>query len=308
VLGHFAGVGLLGGEFALDEERALIVMTRLAGAMSKVSGRKVNAMEAAQGVLTVANTNMERALRQISIERGHDTRDFALLPFGGAGGLHAVELAQALRMPRIIVPNLAGALSAIGVVTADVVKDQSRTIMLDATAAVTKRLEQIFKEMERTAAAALRDEGFPAARQRHERSVALRYQGQSFELQVKYSATNLAASFHRAHLERYGYAQESNAVEIVSARVRSTGLVKKPAQKQTKVARKANAKPARLASAYVGSEKVQVAVYRRNDLPAGAELRTPCIVTEYSSTTLVPAAARAQVDDFGNLIIESSGE
>jgi N-methylhydantoinase A len=132
----------------------------------------------------------------------------------------------------------------------------------------------------------------------------LRYQGQSFELQVKYSAADLAASFHRAHLARYGYAQEANAVEIVSARVRSTGLVKKLPQKRAEVARDAKAKPARLASAYVGGEKIQVAVYRRDDLLAGAQLRTPCIVTEYSSTTLVPAPARAKVDDFGNLIIQ----
>jgi len=306
VLGHFGGAGLLGGEFSLDEERALIVMTSLAGAMSKVAGRELNAVEAAQGVLLVANTNMERALRQISVERGHDTRDFTLLPFGGAGGLHAVELAQALSIPRIIVPNLAGALSAIGVLTADVVKDQSQTIMLDVSKGVAKKLEQIFKKMEQSAAEALREEGFPRAQQRHERSVALRYQGQSFELQVKYSGADLAASFHRAHSARYGYAQETNAVEIVSARVRSTGLVKKPAQKRTKVSRDAKAKPTRLASAYIWGEKTQVAVYRRDDLSAGAQLRTPCIVTEYSSTTLVPATARAQVDNFGNLIIELS--
>jgi len=279
-------------------------MTKLAGAMSKVAGRQLNAVEAAHGVLLVANTNMERALRQISVERGHDTRDFALLPFGGAGGLHAVELAQALSIPRIIVPNLAGALSAIGVLTADVVKDQSQTIMLDVTNGVAKKLEQIFKQMERTAAQALREEGFPTAQQRHERSVALRYQGQSFELQVKYSAGDLTASFHRAHLARYGYAQEANAIEIVSARVRSTGLVKKPAPERIVVAHDAKAKPARLASAYIGGEKTQVAVYQRDDLPATAQLRTPCIVTEYSSTTLVPATARAKVDDFGNLIIQ----
>jgi len=256
--------------------------------------------------LLVANTNMERALRQISVERGHDTRDFALLPFGGAGGLHAVELAQALNIPRIIVPNLAGALSAIGVLTADVVKDQSQTIMLDAKNGAVKKLEQIFKKMERTAAQALREEGFPTTRQRHDRSVALRYQGQSFELHVKYSGADLAASFHRAHLMRYGYAQEASGVEIVSARVRSTGLVKKPAQKRTEIARDAKAKPSRLASAHIGGEKIQVAVYQRDDLLAGTQLRTPCIVTEYSSTTLVPAPARAKVDDFGNLIIEVS--
>ena len=111
-------------------------------AMSKASGRRVTAIEAAQGVLSVANTNMERALRRISVERGYDSREFALLPFGGAGGLHAVDLAQALRIPRIIVPSAAGALSAIGVLTADVVKDQSRTTMVEVVPGFEHRGEQ----------------------------------------------------------------------------------------------------------------------------------------------------------------------
>src|SRR5205814_5000229 len=96
VLGHFGGAGLLGGEFALDEDRSRLAVGQLASEMSKAAGRKVAIMEAAIGVLTIANTNMERALRRISVERGYDSREFALLPFGGAGGLHAVELAQAL--------------------------------------------------------------------------------------------------------------------------------------------------------------------------------------------------------------------
>jgi N-methylhydantoinase A len=307
LLGHFGGAGLLGNEFPLVEERSRTAMTQLAKAMSRVAGRSVNAMEAAQGVLTVANTNMERALRRISVERGYESRDFALLPFGGAGGLHAVELAQALRIPQVIVPNSAGALSAIGVLTADVVKDQSRTTMLVVMAGVEKKLNQIFNEMEHSAAVALRGGGFPASQQLHERSLALRYRGQSFELNVKYSRGRLAESFHRAHLARYGYAQESNAVEIVSARVRSTGLVKKPAQRRASVSRNlTNAKPMKIASAYLAGKEIKIAVYQRDELVAGARLRTPCIVTEYSSTTLVPAEAQCEVDAYSNLIIQVS--
>ena len=97
--------------------------------MSKAARRKVSVNEAAQGVLDVVNTNMERALRHISVERGHDPREFTLVPFGGAGGLHAVELARALQIPRVLLPFAPGALSAIGVVAADVVKEQSRTVM-----------------------------------------------------------------------------------------------------------------------------------------------------------------------------------
>ncbi|HEV7746120.1 MAG TPA: hydantoinase/oxoprolinase family protein [Pyrinomonadaceae bacterium] len=304
LLGHFGGTGLLGGDFTLDESRSEKAMTQLASKMSKAAGRRVSAIEAARGVLVIANTNMERALRQISVERGHDSREFALLPFGGAGGLHAVELAQALRIPQIIVPNSAGALSAIGVLTADVLKDQSRTLMLEVTPGIERQLEPTFKDMERTAAAALRREGFAPAKQRHERSLALRYKGQSFELEIKPTRAGIAASFHKAHLERYGYEQE-NTVEIVSARVRSTGLVEKPAEQKRQASRdKAFVKIATRVNAFMNGKKQRVAVYRRNELRPGARLRTPCIVTEYSSTTLIPNEAKAEVDSYGNLIIQ----
>jgi len=307
ILGHFGGAGLLGGEFELNEERSQVSMTKLATEMSKAAHRKVSTVEAAQGVLAVANTNMERALRRISVERGYDSREFALLPFGGAGGLHAVELAQALRMPRIIVPESAGALSAIGVLTADVVKDQSRTVMLEVGSDTGPRLEKTFKEMERDAATALRGEGFAARKQQHERSLAMRYKGQSFELVIKQTGGDIAAGFHRAHLARYGYAQESNTVEIVSARVRSIGIVDKPPQQRRRIAgRKIYAKPRAHVSAYMDGRKMRAAVYDRDELPAGARLRSPCIVTEYSSTTLVPPETRAELDGYGNLIIQVS--
>jgi len=304
ILGHFGGAGLLGGEFALDEERSRSALTQLATEMSKAAHRKVTLIEAAHGVVAVANTNMERALRHISVERGYDSREFALLPFGGAGGLHAFELAQGLRIPRIIVPKSAGALSAIGVLTADVVKDQSRTVMLDVWHNIEKKLDKTFKEMERSAGVALRREGLPISKQHHERLLAMRYKGQSFELEIKKTGSDIVTEFHRAHRARYGYAQ-SNVVEVVSARVRSTGMVEKPAQQRGRIGSKQGyAKPSQQASAYLDEKQVQVAVYDRDQLAAGARLRTPCIVTEYSSTTLVPPGAKAEVDGYGNLIIQ----
>ena len=139
VLGHFPGVALLSGEFKLDETRSRIALRELAESMSGAAQRKVSMIEAGQGVLEVVNTNMERALRHISVERGHDPRDFTLVPFGGAGGLHAVALARALQIPRVLVPFAPGALSAIGVVSADVVKEQSRTVMWEAGANLSKK-------------------------------------------------------------------------------------------------------------------------------------------------------------------------
>ncbi len=305
VLGHFGGAGLLGGEFAIDEKRSLLALAQLASEMSRAARRTVTPIEAAQGVLLVANTNMERALRRISVERGYDTVEFALLPFGGAGGLHAVELAQALCIPRIVVPKSAGTLSAIGVLTADVVKDQSRTTMLEFSRGVEKTLDKTFKEMERNATVTLRREGFPESKQLHERSLAVRYKGQSFELEIKQTRGDVGANFHRAHFERYGYAQESNVVEVVSARVRSTGIVEKLSQRRDNASHKKHAKPAKYVTAYLDGKKLSVAVYRRDELSAQTQLRAPCIVTEYSSTTLIPPSARARTDSYGNVIIET---
>ena len=304
VLRHFGGAGLLGGEFVLDEGRAREAMSRLAQEMTKASGRRVSAEAASQGVLSVVNANMERALRRISVERGYDPRDFALLPFGGAGGLHAVDLARSLRIPRIISPGAGGALSAIGVLAADVVKDQSRTVMLEVKQDTVPKLEKIFLELEKSNKAALKHEGFPSERQRHDRMLAARYKGQSFELELTSSSGDIAAAFHRAHERRYGYAQRGEIVEIVGARVRSAGLVQP--LKRVRIGKRASktAAPKQNVETVFEGKTVRVALYRREELGAGEKLRTPCLVTEYSSTTLLPGGSTAEVDSYGNLIIE----
>jgi N-methylhydantoinase A len=307
VLGHFGGAGLLGGEFKLDETRAEEALNQLAREMSAAAGRRVALREAAQGVLSVVNTGMERALRVISVERGYDPREFSLMPFGGAGGLHAVDLARSLRVPRIIAPSAAGALSALGALAADVVKDWSRTLMLEATPEHRVDVESAFREMEREARMALRREGFSAERQRHERMLGVRYKGPSFELEIKWHRGGyVAKDFHRAHRARYGYVQEDNVVEIVSSRLRSTGIVnelkKDRARRVTR--QRTLATPHDHTTIYLAGRKRSAAIYRRDDLQAGTRLRSPCIVTEYSSTTLIPPGASASVDNYGNIIIE----
>lgn len=315
VLGRFGGAGLLGGDFDLDEERARNALHDLANGMAKAGGRRVTAIEAALGVVRVVNAGMERALRVVSVERGYDTRSFALVSFGGAGGLHAVALAAGLKIPRVVVPARPGALSALGSLQSDVVRDASRTVMLDAAREARRgvagdaadKLERAFCEMEREARAALAREGFSDARQRHERSVSARYKGQSFELEIKFkNASTLASAFHRAHLARYGYAEERGAVEVVTARVRSRGLVEKAKDERIAVRAKSRTRhsPHAFAQVHFEARPARTAVYRREELPSGAHLRVPCVVTEYSSTTLVPAGTKAHVDERGNLIVE----
>ena len=303
VLGHFGGHGLLGGEFKLDADRSSRAMNSLAADMTRASKRKTTAIIAAEGVLLVVNTNMERALRHISVERGFDPRDFVLVPFGGAGGLHAVELARQLRIPRVLVPASPGALSAVGVLTANVVKDQSRTVMLAAGVESNRQLQSVFREMEREAKSVLKHEGFAQPQQRHERSLAARYRGQSFELEVKANTSDITKQFHRTHRARYGYADEKGGVEIVSARVRSSGLIERMKLRRNEISRK-QAKADEFVFSYFGGKKLKTAVFLRDSLSAGMRLIGPAIVREYSATTMVPPGAEGIVDAFGNLLIE----
>src|SRR5262249_16746183 len=130
-----------------------------------------------------------------------------------------------------------------------------------------------------------------------------RYRGQSFELEVRDTNGDIAASFHRAHRERYGYAQEESEIEIVSARVRSFGLVPKIRVSKI-VASRGVARAQSSVAAWLGGRKLNVAVYKRDELRGGVKLKTPCIVTEYSATTLIPGDTKARVDQYGNILIE----
>jgi N-methylhydantoinase A len=307
VLGRFGGAGLLGGEFKLDEARARAALGKLAQRMSEVSRRKVSITEAALGVVRVVNTNMERALRVISVERGYDPREFSLLPFGGAGGLHAVALARSLRIPRVIAPLSAGALSALGALASDVVKDFSRTVMLEARKETEAKIERAFREMEQEARAALLYEGFKPSEQRHERLLAVRYQGQSFELELKWRrGGRVASDFHKAHRARYGYAQEANRVEVVSLRLRSSGIVERLRRERAgrTTGKSAIARPRGHAKVYFAERPLRARIYARDELRPGARLQSPCVVTEYSATPLIPPGAHARVDEHGLLITE----
>jgi N-methylhydantoinase A len=305
-LGRFAGEGLLGGEMPLDEARAARVMDQLAEELMRASNRVVTREQAALGVIRIANANMESALRLVSIERGHDPRRFALVSFGGAGGLHAAALAEALRIPRVLIPNYPGAFSALGVLLADVVKDYSRTVMLaiDPGQPLPREIEKQFAALERQAKRDLRDEGFVATQTTLTRSLAMRYRGQSFELEVEMNDDPIA-KFHQAHRERYGHADPQRAVEIVSVRLRGAGLTEKPGLKRETRFKKRKARPQRAAHIWLGEKRRRVDVFDRSELEPGATIAGPAIVIEYGSTTLVPAGWRASVDGWQNLMLDS---
>ncbi|MFY9609470.1 MAG: hydantoinase/oxoprolinase family protein, partial [Blastocatellia bacterium] len=305
VLGRFGGNALLGGEMTLDVDRAKFFLSRLASEMSCFSAKPITPERAALGVVQVANANMERALRVVSVERGQDPRFFSLVSFGGAGGLHVCELAEALRIPRVVVPRSPGTLSALGVLLGDVVKDYSRTVMLKVAELDFARIERGYAALEKRALRDLKGEGFAAKMAKVVRSAAVRYIGQSFEIDVPFTR-RLEAQFHAAHRERYGYADKSRATEIVSLRVRGIGVTDKPELKRVASGKTHQGEPDHYAPVFLTGRASRVPVYSRDRVRPGATVSGPAIVAEYSSTTLIPSGWTAEVDPWLNLIIGMS--
>ena len=299
VLGRIVPEGFLGGEFRLDLARAREWVTRSRGPMKSTE-------EFAQGILDVIETSMEKAIRVISIECGYDPRDYTLVAFGGAGGLHACGLAAALEIPRVLIPKFPGGLSALGILRADVVKDFSRTILLpvESREAARGALQKEFVTMERLAAKDMRREGFGQRQIRIERLVDMRYIGQAYELTVPANG-DFVVSFHRAHGRRYGYSDAKRPVEIVNVRARAIGSTPKPALPRIP-ASGADASPSATGESevYLGGRSIKTRIYDRSRLRAGNRLRGPAIVAEYSATTVVLPGWRVRVDAHGNLVME----
>jgi N-methylhydantoinase A len=297
VLGRLSADHFLGGEMPLDPARAQAVMLKLGDELNLTSE------QAALGVVAVSNAHMDRALRLISVERGHDPRRFMLLSFGGAGGLHAVDLARGLGVPSVLIPPLASTLSAFGMLAADVIKDYTLTVMLPGTTPVSDlagRLEVLAKRGHREILA----ESIPADLIRVERFLDMRYRGQSYELIVPFSDT-VYDDFHHQHQYQYGYANETGSVEVVNLRVRAIGrgapppLTPRPVQGH-------DPSPAFIESRPVIFSVGTIATnfYRGEDLEPGNRLQGPAVVVRSDTTILLGANDRAEVDQFDNLRIE----
>jgi N-methylhydantoinase A len=302
ILGRIPERGFLSGDFPLDVTRTRKWMEDARGPMRTVE-------QFAQGIVDVANAVMEKAIRVISVERGHDQRDYTLVAFGGAGGLHACDLAAALRIPRVLIPRLPGGLSALGILRAHVVHDYSRTVRTNvASVASTRRaLASEFERLEARGRAVLQSEGFAGTRIRGERLLDMRYIGQAYELTVPESGDFLAA-FHKAHERRYGYADVARAVEVVNVRARLIGLTDQPQlDRPRRSTRRAAARVVEMRRALFGGRAYQTRVYDRAQFAPAQKFVGPAIVSEYSATTVVSPGWRGVVDSWGNLILTQAG-
>ena len=272
---------LLGGDMRIDADRAAAAIDRIARSL------KLDRAAAAAGILRVANSNMERAIRVVSVERGYDPREFALVAFGGCGGLHACEIAEQLGIHSVIVPQYAGALSALGMLMADAVRDYAAGVLGH------DNFEKTFEALEKRA----RRES-PGADV--ERSADLRYRGQSYELNVPWrTAAHAHTAFHREHARIYGYSLPKRDVEVVTIRVRARVTLAKPRIIRPTMRKGA----AELRRVWISGSWRRAPVWDRLQL-AKTTLRGPALVLDYGSTTLVPPGWRFHVDRAGNLLME----
>ena len=288
-LGYLRDGAELGGEVVLQRglsEGAL-------GALGEKLG--LDAEEVALGIVRVANAEMVRALRVISVERGLDPREFALLAFGGAGGLHACSLAEELGMQTVLVPRAGGVLSALGLAISDLRRDYVRPYLAALEGVDTGNFEEKFADMESTAAEDLEGPEYT-------RRADLRYRGQSFELTVEAdSLEKLEERFHASHEQRYGYRMEDEPVELVNVRLVATVPVEKPGLDEP--AAEGEAEDERREANFDGEWR-EVPVFDRERMGEGSEVSGPAIVEFKESTCVVRPGWSGAVDGVGTLILE----
>jgi N-methylhydantoinase A len=274
VLGRIAADQLVGGEMRIDSGAAERAVARVG------AGLGLDTVSAAAAILRVANSNMERAIRAVSVERGEDPREFPLVAFGGCGGLHACEIAEELGVVTVIVPRLAGALSALGMLLADRTRDYS------VGALGVSDYEKRFRKLEKQA-----KKDVPRATL--ERFADVRYTGQSYELTIPFSG-----NFHKAHQRVYGYSDPKRATQLVTLRVRATVRVEKPS---LRAPRPRNLK-GQIRRVWIGGRWREIPASPREALGARAA-RGPALITDYGSTTLVPPGWSMRQDRAGSLIL-----
>lgn len=297
LLGRIRSDLFFGGRMQLEADRARYAFNSLAFELGLPS-------ETTQlGVVEIANAHMARALRVISVEQGYDPRDFTLVAFGGAGGLHAVELARELGIPRVLVPRHAATLSALGMLLTDAIKDHSRTVMLPGDTPFNE-LKTAADPLVMQGRADLAAQGFASGDIVMESSAELRYAGQSFELGVPFTAT-LIADFHHAHQMAYGYHDPNAEVEIVNLRVRARGLLPRPPL-PTFAKTGARIKDAKIGHYPVcfANGEINTPFYDGDKLRSGMAFNGPAIIVRPDTTILVAAGDLAEVDAFLNLVVK----
>jgi N-methylhydantoinase A len=305
VLGRLGATRSLGGVIAPDAALASQAIARLA---ERLGGFDLHRL--AEGIIRIMVARTVSSIREITIQRGHDPRDFALLAFGGAGGMHAIPTADELGIAHIVVPRFPGNFSALGVAASDIKHDAVRTHLVRLDGDALPALRAVFADLRAAAARQLGDDGFPPERMRWEHSLDLRYLGQAFELNLPVdpealAADGIARAFHGAHRQTYGHADETAAVELVNVRLTAFGAVTRPPlARYVSASRDLADALVEERPVYFDGRFVPCPVYERDRLPDAARFSGPAVVEEFGSTTVVFPGWAARVDGFGNLRLD----
>jgi N-methylhydantoinase A len=305
------GAGLLDGRLALDRQRAFDAVRETVGAALGLAEA-----QAAHAIVRVANANMANATKLISVGRGFDPRDFALVVFGGAGPLHGCDLARELDIPVVIFPRHPGIASAMGCLLVDIRHDLSRMCLFPAEPTSTPRIEALFAELEEEARKRLADDGVAAEAMRLRRTVDMRYAGQwrqlSIEMPPGQGVETALSHFHTEHERAFAFRDEARPVEIYAARVVAEGVVPKP-QSAAATARHDAVKlpkPAARRPVYFSerSAYVDTPVYKRETIVAGAQLTGPAVVEQLDSTVVLPPGTLSSVTPDLHIITRLEGD
>jgi N-methylhydantoinase B/oxoprolinase/acetone carboxylase alpha subunit/N-methylhydantoinase A/oxoprolinase/acetone carboxylase beta subunit len=295
LLGRLDPKYFLGGRMPLDVERTSERARALADKLQIAFTRL------AEGIIQIANANMERAIRAVSVQRGYDPREFALLAFGGAGGMHACEIADALEIGTVIVPERAGVLSALGMLLADVRKDYSQTVLKPSSATTFSDLERYLAPLVRQAQADLVSEGFGPQSIVIECSLDMRYQGQAYEINVPFTP-DFNPEFNRRHDRLYGYSNPLRITEVVNVRVNAAGITQKPTFPSLQVVSQPLPRPVSTRPAWFAGRSWETAIYHWETLLPGMEGQGPAILTSGESTVVITPHYRFRIDDVGTLV------
>jgi N-methylhydantoinase A len=297
LLGRLGDSTLLGGNMPMDRAAAQAALETLANRAGVDAKDRL-----AEGVIRLAVARMVSAIREISIERGHDPRDFTLVPLGGAGPLHATEIAAELGIDSILVPLYPGNLSAFGLTGANLRYDYSATLVSAYDEAAHAQGREILKSLEKKARAQLAKDGFSFADMRVERHLDLRYSGQAFELTIPLDGKDGGVArvrdrFEKLYGQRYGFSRVGKQIEVVTVRVTATGLVPSPNWHPEDIPRPESV----VRSIFWNGDWKSAAVHKREAMERGVTMDGPIIVEEFGSTTFVPSGWRCLRDDLGNL-------
>jgi N-methylhydantoinase A len=298
---------LLDGEVPLDVERARFGLERLGAQLG------LDAVRLAAGILEIADWSQVDAIRQVTVKKGIDPRDYALVPFGGSGPLQAARVAQLLGLATTLVPPHPGNVSALGLLAVDLKSDYVATLVQRQERLDPAAVTAAFARLEQAADRDLAKQGVPADRRRFLRTADIRYFGQAYEVRIEMSAGDVDTAaldaaigrFHAAHERLYGYSyRDTQPVELVNVRVTGAGLIDKPRIAEAPAASAHAAAFRDHRFVYFDGDFLDCPIYRRADLPAGYDLVGPAIVEEYGSTTVLQPTQTARVDRYGNLIIK----